>query len=117
VRFKVLFLDDEPEIVELFILNFTNSEVSISAFTDPEEAIRKTHQDSFDMIFLDYRMPTISGEEVAGKMPPEVPKYLMTGEISPKVAYPFAEILQKPFVDQRIAELIAEGIRRKIENL
>ncbi len=63
--FKVIYLDDEPHLCEMFVDNFASGEVSVETFTDSEKAITAINASIPDLVFLDYRLPETTGEAVA----------------------------------------------------
>ena len=106
VPLKVLFLDDEVELCEIFRDFFTSAEVDVDTFSVPQQAIEATLKKKYDLIFLDYRLPGITGDVVAQKMPPDVPKYMITGELGANPTYAFKHIFQKPFEPELIRKVI-----------
>src|SRR4051794_8169045 len=70
--------------------------VEVVTFTDPGEAIESARQSPPDLAIIDYRLPGMDGDKVAQAMPPEIPKYLVTGDIQVVPEYPFEGIFLKP---------------------
>ena len=81
---KILFIDDESEIVD------TNSKILqqlgyiVEGMTDPQEAIAKVKNDPdyFDLVITDMTMPKINGREVSEtikKIRPNLPIILFSG--------------------------------------
>lgn len=100
---KVALIDDEKDLGLLFVDTYSSDEIQITYFSDPESAIKSL--DTFDVYFIDYRMPHINGDELAHKLPPS-PKYMITGEINPKPAYPFLKIIAKPYFYEDIQNIL-----------
>ena len=56
---KVLIVDDEPIIVESIKDYFQH--LNITGFSDPARALKALKAEFFDVVFVDYRMPGLSG--------------------------------------------------------
>ncbi len=112
---RVLYLDDEIELCEIFADEFANENIQISTFTDPQKAIDFAVKNPPDVIFLDYRLVATSGEIVAKEMANSIPKYLITGEISVNADYPFVEILAKPYDIKYIKKILDSMLQDQCE--
>ena len=75
---KIIYLDDEPHLCEMFVDNFASAEVLIQTFTDPESAIKAINEEKPDFVLLDYRLPQTTGQDVALRLNPAIPKALVT---------------------------------------
>lgn len=117
MNLKVLFLDDEPMLCEIFSDFFTTPDIDIITFNDPKNALEYSHKNNLDMIVVDYRMPGTSGDLIAAQMPPEIPKYLLTGELEPDPKYKFTGVFNKPFDAKAIQSILNEILinKRKVE--
>lgn len=93
---RALFLDDDPTICELFATLFSSESVQVTTFTDPKQAIQYSKSNSIDVIFLDFRMPELNGDDAALQMPADIPKYLLTGDHLDDFRYNFKKIFPKP---------------------
>lgn len=116
MNLKILFLDDEPMLCELFSDFFMTSDVDVKTFTDPAKAIEYSNTSGLDIIFIDYRLPRATGDTIATQMPLQIPKYLLTGELEPKPKYKFVGIIKKPF-DGKAIRLILEAAWKSKQNL
>lgn len=58
----VLFVDDEPDILEIYPL-LCNTNYNVLTLSDPEEALDK-FDDTIDFAFFDRRMPGKTGDEL-----------------------------------------------------
>jgi DNA-binding NtrC family response regulator len=110
---KIIYLDDEPDLCEIFYEEFSSKDVDIVTFTDIDEAIVAAKSRAPDVIFIDYRLPGKTGDEVARAMPEEVPKCLITGESSVDTQYKFKGVFVKPFDRDAIRRVFAEVLERK----
>src|SRR4051812_18643808 len=80
-QLKVLYLDDEPDICDVFSELYSNEKVSVRTFTQPTMAIEFAKSNPPDIIFLDYRLPSTNGDLVALAMDSRIPKCLISGDI------------------------------------
>lgn len=110
---KVLFLDDEPVLGECFSDEFASTDIEIMTFTDPKKVIEQCAQINPDVVFVDFRMPGLTGDAVAKALPKEIPKYLITGELEPKVDYQFNQILKKPYEYEKIHLILKNILEQK----
>ena len=98
----VLMLDDEPDYGELFVDAFSSASVVIRTFVDPAAAVAAASAHRPDLIFLDFRLPQMTANDVAPKMPANVPIYILTGELNPNITFSCQGIITKPFKKQDI---------------
>ena len=110
---KVMFLDDEADICEIYKDFFSTSHIEVYVFVEPKKAIEFARNNLLDMIFLDYRMPGTNGESVAIEIGGDVPKYLITGEINVETDYSFEKIIPKPVDLDEIQTLINHQLAAK----
>ena len=104
-RPKVLFLDDEVDLLEMF-RDYCDDIAEVRIFAKPQEALLSALSDPPEIAFLDYRLPTTTGVEVGQHFPPEARLYLLTGELDIECPTNFEKILIKPIRMSEIAELI-----------
>lgn len=107
---KVYYIDDEPDLCEIFEDLFATKDIVIETFTDPLKLLETTLLSPPDIIFMDYRMPVMNGVELAKKMPIDLKKYLISGESSLSPDYPFHGILYKPFDIVFIKDLLSKTV-------
>ena len=110
---KVLFLDDEPILGENFADEFSSEAVQVDTFTEPKLAIAHAIKYPPDLIFLDYRLPETTGDEVAQLMALGIPRYLLTGDLSVKTKYAFTAIFTKPVDPKNILTVLSQVIAKK----
>lgn len=104
--FKIYYVDDEPELLEIFTDCFTSPKLSISTFTDPKHAIRAIHQSPPDLLILDYRMPDMTGDQLAQSVDQSIPKVMITGDLEVVPKAEFLKIFRKPYSLVELKELI-----------
>jgi DNA-binding NtrC family response regulator len=94
---RIAYLDDEAQICELFIDNFASHDVSIITFTEPEQFITFVNESHPDLVLLDFRLPHMTGEQVAARLHAAIPKALVTGDLSLEPCPRFTRVFYKPF--------------------
>jgi len=78
---KILWADDEIELLKPHILFLENKGYSVDGVTNGSDAIDKCHEKSYDIIFLDENMPGLSGLETLSQIKeafPLVPVVMIT---------------------------------------
>ena len=105
---KIVYIDDEPDLCEMLKDSFESADVEIMAFTDPEEAMIHIQKSAPDLVFLDYRIGNVTGDDIGARIANSVVKVLITGDltVSPKIE--FAKIFYKPFSISEMKQFIQE---------
>jgi two-component system alkaline phosphatase synthesis response regulator PhoP len=67
-RFKILVVDDEPEILELLQYNFNKRGLEVSVARNGQEGLELIEKDLPQIIVLDIMMPVMSGIEMCRKL-------------------------------------------------
>ena len=93
----VYYLDDEEKLCEIFYEFFHSPSVNVTTFTDAELAIAVCNTKRPDLFFIDYRLPVTNGDRVAQSVPQDIPKILVTGEITVNTEYQFDHVVSKPY--------------------
>ena len=125
---NLLVVDDDPDIAHVLKQGLLKNRFLVSAFTDPEEALKNFHSNSRDycLVLSDIRMPGMSGIKLARKVKeinPNVKVVLMTSfEINDNEfskVFPSTQVdgfVQKPVgiknLTNKILETIGETKRR-----
>ncbi len=110
--FKVVYLDDEPELCEIFTSLFSSDEVEIRAFTDPLLAIAHITKSKPNLFFTDYYLPKTNGEQIAEALGKDIPIVLVSGALDLDCKFRFDAFLKKPFRKEDVQALI-NGFRTK----
>lgn len=103
---KIFYIDDEPELCDIFSEQFSSAEVQVITFTAPQIATAEARKNPPDIIFIDYRLPGTTGDIVAQLLPANIPIYLITGEISVATVFKFAAVLSKPLEMGKLLDII-----------
>lgn len=89
-KYRVLILDDDYELGELLQEYLENThQCAVDYVSSVEEFWSCLKQENFDILFLDYKLPTANGLDILGRMNEAgytVPTVMMTGEGSESIA-------------------------------
>jgi len=118
---RVLFVDDEPDIVEVHRSGLQRYGYRVTAFSHPLEALEyfESHSADFDVVVTDLTMPKMTGTELAEKihaLRPDLPLVLCSGfakstrEVQGKLSGIW-EFVEKPIQP----EAVGWAIRRVLE--
>lgn len=105
-QINVIYIDDEPMLCDIFTRLFNGNGVLLKAFSDHKLALEEISRSEPDLMFIDYRLDGITGEQVANMINPIIPKVLITGELDIQCSYPFFKILPKPTMPEEIQAVI-----------
>ena len=102
---RILVVDDEEAISELFTDYFASQDVSLQAVDSGEAALAALRESAYALIFCDMRMPGLSGPDLVGRIRDTAPDshiVVMTGaldddEVKQAVAEGAVGTLYKPF--------------------
>ena len=86
---RILFVDDERDIVELHEKSLARAGHVVTGHTDPREAVGafRAHPSAFDAVITDLSMPGMTGLEVAREvlaLRPDIPVLIASGYIPPE---------------------------------
>lgn len=108
---KVLFLDDEADLCEIFSELLSGPNCEVRTFQDAGTALAGCESWSPDIAFLDFRLPGSSGLAVAAKLPKNTVKFLVTGELDLKPDPSVNGVLKKPLDFDQIVKIVDEAKR------
>ena len=106
MSFRIYYLDDELELLELFVDTFSEPGVEITVFSEVASALEAINKQAPDLLFLDYRLAGTTGDEVALGLSPSIPKALITGDQQVKVKAKFEALFSKPYRSDEIEAFI-----------
>jgi two-component system NtrC family sensor kinase len=123
---KILVVDDEPTLLNLLRLIFTQRGYEVETAPDGETALQKLETHTFDLIVCDVLMPDILGPELYQKAVEKFPQLVnrfifITGNVVDMDTRIFLEKsglawLSKPFLPSDIEQVVAQTAT-KINNL
>jgi DNA-binding NtrC family response regulator len=79
---KVLLVDDEKDFIETLAERMRTRGMKVETTTSPKDALKKTEQESFDVIVLDLMMPEMDGLKTMSALKeknPDLQVILLTG--------------------------------------
>lgn len=65
---RILVVDDEPGYHDLFTYILEPAGMKVTCVSSGEQALRKSAERSYDLIFMDFHMPILSGLETLIKI-------------------------------------------------
>lgn len=118
---KVFLIDDDKFVLKAISKKFRPYEIELWTFTDPEEAIKEMEAHKPEIVFLDYNMPGMSGEDVIVKVSEiklfcHCSLYLVTSsqfdpqEIIKLKTLGFYDIFEKPLSSNTIEAIFLEHL-------
>ncbi|MGM0378425.1 MAG: HD domain-containing phosphohydrolase [Bacillota bacterium] len=124
MKFKILVIDDEKEILNSIKRILSNKNMKIILCNNPENAFNLIESKNFDVVISDQKMPGYSGVDIlkhAKKVSSRIVTILMTGykDISPIIeAINEANIykyIQKPWDKSELNNTVEKAIEKKKE--
>lgn len=126
-RYKIVCIDDEKDVLNLFPDLLRDLPYEVITFDKPENAIQyiENNANLITFILSDYSMPMMNGFELREKVLNSVgyiPFALVTGFYSKEMAVKGMELkvsafVEKPFDSERIKKVIESNISSRIEQL
>lgn len=110
MTYRIYYLDDEEDLVNLFKAFIVDENIEVLTFTDASEAIARCQSAPPDLIFIDYRLADTTGDRVASLLDINIEKILLTGELDMAENALFERIIKKPFKLSYIRKVIDEKI-------
>jgi len=111
MKLKIFYLDDETDLLEMFSDTFSSPDREITTFYDPKTAIGAIRQTPPDILFIDYRLPNYTGDQIAQMLDPKIPKVLITGDMQVKCDYKFLAIFEKPYSAGKVEEILDKLVK------
>lgn len=103
---SIIYLDDEPDICQIFADAFAGEDISVATYTDAEAAVSAITQRRPDLVFLDYRLRNTTGDVVAARLDPAIPKVLISGDLNVPQTTKFVRVFPKPFDIHKITRFL-----------
>jgi DNA-binding response OmpR family regulator len=124
-QFRVLLIDDEPELLEMLEMMLVAEGFAVVTAQDALSGLRAAYQAHPDIILLDVMMPNMDGFEACRRLREmtEVPILFLTGKAKAKedVVHGFSlgadDYLTKPFDRSELVSRITARLRRAGEHI
>ena len=94
---SIVYLDDDIALIKLFEFVFEGTQHEIITFTNEHDGIVYCTNNPPDVLFVDYRLTDMKGDEVASQLPNTIYKILVTGDIKVTSDHLFDATIHKPF--------------------
>lgn len=117
---KVLFVDDSPSIIAVFGEALRKEVKKVDTAMKGEEALERLRKERYDILFLDWFLPDMTGLEVLKKIKEEnidVTTIMITGKSAPEMAQQAKregayDYIEKPENLEGIESVIARSLKR-----
>jgi PAS domain S-box-containing protein len=119
---RILFIDDEPQIVTMTRLQLSQFGYDVTAVADSAEALKKIAEapDAYDLLITDQTMPGLTGSELAEqarRIRPDLPVILCTGYSNTidgerAAALGIGALLAKPIARAELARTVRKVLDR-----
>lgn len=111
----VYYLDDEVDLLDVFSEIYSSDDIQIKTFSHPDTAIQAIHSAPPDLLLLDNRLPGTTGDIIAQKLDPNIPKALISGDLTLEPKAIFAKVFSKPFNSKEMSEFLNFYVKNKLE--
>lgn len=105
---RIIYIDDEPALCQMLTDNCNSEHVRVESFTDPDVGLKAIQDNPPDLLFLDYRIGKLTGDDLAEQVDESIPKVLITGDLEVKPRQKFIKIFYKPFDFDEMDALIRD---------
>lgn len=124
-RQKILVIDDEEVVLDSCRSILAGGDYEVTTATEGEEGLRVAAETSPDLVFVDVKMPGISGLEVLERLrsaDPSIIVIVITGYATVSLAVDAMkrgafDFLPKPFTPDEFREITRRGLDRRAEVL
>ena len=122
----VLLVDDEVELLDLYEFSLDEAGYKVISCESASDAIEKVEQNEIFLVITDFKMPGMTGDEMAKKIKsinPDIPIVMVTGYAKdPRLGLSLDElgvkdILSKPFEPEDIVALARRFANERINQL
>ena len=113
MKLNIFYVDDEQDLCDIFEELNHSDRLNIKTYVDPVAAVADALKDPPDLVFMDYRLPGMTGDKVAVAMKTNAPVYLISGDLNVKTDFNFTRIIGKPVDNSEIKKIISELLEIK----
>ena len=120
---NILFVDDEPDLVDVGLQMLTMLGYRVTAINDSQEALDRFRQSpqKFDLVITDMTMPRMTGDVLSQHLlavRPDLPIIICTGysdKVDPESirSMGLAGLAYKPLITRDLAELIRRALDQR----
>ena len=113
--YRILVVDDEPFVCESIKLLLAHDGHSVVMASGAEEALKKYDPEKFDVVFTDFSMPGLKGDQLAAEIKrqsPVKPVILLTAFPPPTVPPAIDLVATKPFVLEDLREALRKVLAK-----
>ncbi len=110
----VYYLDDEVDLLDVFSEIYSSDEIQITTFSHPDKAISAIHEMPPDLLLLDNRLPGTTGDMIAQKLDPSIPKALISGDLTLEPKATFVKVFSKPFNAKEMSDFLNFYLKNKL---
>ena len=114
MKLKAIYIDDEPELLEMFSELFSNEHIEIKTFSDTEKGLAAIAHENPHLVILDYRLKDTTGDKLAQKISSKIPKILISGDLSIHQDPHFIKIFRKPIEMSEMTEFLELQFKKLI---
>jgi DNA-binding NtrC family response regulator len=122
LKYKILIIDDEPQLVESIAVRFKASGYTVQTAPDGVSGINKFKEEEPDLVILDIMMPGLSGLDTLKELKQlnsSVPVIMLTAYGTPQSAIEALRLgaydhLAKPFNTETLLEMIKKALEGSV---
>jgi len=120
LTYTIFYIDDEADLLEMFVDSHSGDEFEIHVFTQPQDLMDALSTKKPDLVLIDFRLPGTNGDHLAQqidqKLKRAVPKALITGDLRISPTSRFIKIFSKPYDPQDMQKFLESGEWRKADS-
>lgn len=117
MTYTIFYIDDEADLLEMFVDSHASDEFEIHVFTQPQDLLEALGAKKPDLVLIDFRLPGTNGDHLAQqidqKLKRSVPKALITGDLRISPTSRFIKIFSKPYDPHDMQKFLDSGDWRK----
>jgi signal transduction histidine kinase/DNA-binding response OmpR family regulator len=118
---RILVVDDEQHMCDICTRTLRRGGYEVLATNDPQVAVRELHDQRFDLLLTDIKMPTMSGLDLARmahERDPAIAIIIMTGfasmeNLQQSVQRGVADFLSKPFELEQLRLAVDQALHKR----
>jgi len=96
VQLTVVYIDDEPDMGQMFEDHFARGGIAVHCFTDPKTGLEAIPKLRPDIVLLDYRLPGKTAHQLLAHIDESIPVALISGDLDVPLGPRFVRAFAKP---------------------